>query len=377
VSRLTAIVVTTVFEPAFLDGYLEELRAADMEHDTRIVIVPDRKTPASVMRAAAAAKRNGYVVDCPGIEEQDEFLMRLGVSCDFIPYDSDNRRNVGYLMALEQGCEVLVSIDDDNYCRSGSDFVADHQVVGNPAADSEVCSSDGWFNACSLLASGGDVEVYPRGYPYFARRTQRTVKLSQPEQPGTVAMNAGLWLDDPDVDAVSRLSQGVKISDFRGRSVVLGPRVWSPINTQNTALTREAAMTYYYVRMGYPLKGLTIDRFGDILSGYLAQKCIKHVGDWIRVGSPVVEHRRTPHNLFKDLYHELAGMVLIEDFLPWLFEEPLEGSTYLEAYRSLATRMEDAAERFRGFIWDDGGRDFLRETARSMQMWVTTVQRWT
>ena len=72
------------------------------------------------------------------------------------------------------------------------------------------------------------------------------------------------------------------------KSLLLGENVWSPINTQNTALTREAAMTYYYVRMGYPLTGMRIDRYGDILSGYFIQKCVKHleqdIPHWISGG---------------------------------------------------------------------------------------------
>ena len=138
---------------------------------------------------------------------------------------------------------------------------------------------------------------------------------------------------------------------------------------------REAALTYYYVKMRFPLKGLTIDRFGDILSGYLTQKCVKHLGYGVRLGSPVVDHRRTPHNLFKDLYHELAGIVLIEEFIPWLIEAKLEGATALEAYASLASQMHSAADKFTGFIWDDGGRDFLRQTASNMETWIKVVQK--
>jgi len=331
----TAIVVTTIFEPAFLAGYLENLRENGRAEDTSIYVIIDRKTPPSVARAAEDARKAGFDVRCPSLDGQERFLHRLDVPDDFIPYDSDNRRNIGFLMALEQGCDVLVSIDDDNYCRAESDFVGEHRSIGNRAADAEVSSSDGWFNICSLLETDVAVEVFPRGFPYFARKTRRHIRLEPPADPSPVAMNAGLWLDDPDVDAVSRLSPGPRMHGFSGKSVLLGREVWSPINTQNTALSREAALSYYYVRMGYPLQGMTLDRYGDILSGYFTQKCIKHLGQTIRVGTPVADHRRTPHNLFKDLYHELAGMVLIEELLPWLIEEPLEGSTYLETYASL------------------------------------------
>jgi hypothetical protein len=122
------------------------------------------------------------------------------------------------------------------------------------------------------------------------------------------------------------------------------------------------------------LQGLRIDRFGDILSGYLTQKVVKHLGQGVRIGTPVVDHHRTQHNLFKDLYHELAWIVLIEEFVPWLIEARLDGDSPLESYRSPASQMADSADQFRGFIWDDGGREFLRETAALMTTWVGIIE---
>jgi len=375
ITRQTAIVVTTIFEPEFLAGFLADLSENGRADTTSLVIIGDRKTPPSVAEAAAAARRQGYAVECPTLEEQDQFLRRLDVADQFIPYNSDNRRNIGFLMALESGCEVLISIDDDNFCSPGVDFAGAHQVVGSEVTADVVESSDRWFNICSLLKTDAAGETFARGFPYFAQRQRRQVQSIDSPQPLKVAVNAGLWLDEPDVDAVFRLAQRPKVESYSGQVAVLGPDVWSPVNTQNTALTREAALTYYYIRMGFPLRGLSIDRFGDILSGYFTQKCVKHLGQAIRFGDPILDHRRTPHNLFKDLYHELAGIVLIEEFLPWLMEVPLEGTTSLAAYQSLAQRMADDAAQFTGFIWDDGGRDFLRETAGRMQQWVRVVQR--
>jgi hypothetical protein len=386
---MTSIVLTTIYEPAFLRGYLDALRDGRLSDETSITIIPDRKTVPSVQHAALAAQQEGFRVTCPTLEEQEGFLRRLGVPMDFIPYNSDNRRNVGFLMALDQGCDVLISIDDDNYCPAGTRFVEEHLVVGRTTTDPVVRSSDGWFNICNLLKSeqqGGQShgdpaaaqpveagDIFPRGFPYFAQRMHRKVELAHDTAPLPIAMNAGLWLDEPDVDAIYRLCRRPKVRTFKGPSVIMGPDVWSPINTQNTALTRAAALTYYYIRMGFPLQGLEIDRYGDILSGYLTQKCVKHLGHGIRIGTPILDHRRSPHNLFKDLYHELAGMVLLEELVPWLREEKLSGSTYPEAYACLAEGLANATGKFKGFIWDQGGREFLADTARCMKIWGKAV----
>lgn len=368
------IVVTTIFEPKFLAGYLDSIEKFGRSKTTGIVVIIDKKTPASVAVACAEAKQKGFHVFCPTLSEQEELLAKWGAPADYIPYNTDNRRNIGFLLALELGCERMISIDDDNFCLPGNDFIGDHGIVGSIANGTETNSSDPWFNICSLLKTNVPQEIFARGFPYAAQRAQRS--LSKSATPANrIGLNAGLWLDDPDVDALYRLSQRPSIVGTTGENVLLGNKTWSPINTQNTALIREAIAGYYYVRMGFALKGLTIDRFGDILSGYLVQKCLKHCGYAIRLGTPAVDHKRTTHNLFKDLYHELAGIVLIEEFVPWLQEVKLSGGSIAETYADLATRIGEKSSEFKGFIWDDGGRDFLLDLSKNMQTWLKLIQR--
>jgi hypothetical protein len=371
-SRKAALVVTTIFEPnflpAFADNFLRHGRAADVQ----IIVIPDRKTPPSVGRACQQAAREGLRTRCPALDEQDAFLKRLGVPADWIPLDSDNRRNVGYLLALAEGCDFVLSIDDDNFCRDSEDFYSVHAIVGTEMSANVRHGSDGWLNLCDSLTFTTAPTPFPRGFPYSRRREPREIRRETAK--ARVALNAGLWLDDPDVDAVGRLESRPKALTYHDTPFVLGPNTWSPINTQNTAISRAAMAAYYYVRMGFAIEGLKIDRYGDILSGYFAQKCIRHLGEAVRVGDPICDHRRTPHNLFKDLYHELAGMVLIEELTPWLIELKLSGRTYAEAYACLADELAAAAEKFRGFVFDQGGRDFLTATAGHMRNWLRALR---
>jgi hypothetical protein len=374
-TRKIDLVVTTIFEPSWLDGYLTDLKGFDGRDRVTLRIVCDRKTPASVWAAAADARAAGFDVSCPTLDEQAAYLTSLAVPEDFIPWNTDNRRNIGFLQAWEHGADVVISIDDDNYCRPGSEFFATHLVVGTVAGDDLARHAPtGWFNICSLLEIDGNPSVFPRGFPYAARASATGNEVDI-DASAVIAFNAGLWLCDPDVDAVTRLSLHPVATAASDEAVLLGEDTWSPINTQNTALTRDALPAYYYVRMGFPIQGMRIDRYGDILSGYFLQKCAKHVGDVARVGSPVADHIRTPHNLMQDLYHELAGMVLIEDLVPWLQQLQLSGSSYTDAYESLADALAHAAAEFRGFVWDQGGRDFLAETARNMGIWRDALRR--
>lgn len=377
-SRRTDIVVTTIFEPAWLDGYLDNIAEYGRTDEVTIRIICDRKTPRSVWQAADEARQRGFRVDCPELDEQEAFLRSLGIA-DLVPWNTDNRRNIGFLRAWESGAEVLISIDDDNYCREGSDFVGSHHVVGRRASAGDEAGLAGgdWFNICSLLEVEPAARVYPRGFPYAAKGVQeaRITPAFGGDPNAVIAMNAGLWLADPDTDAITRLALNPRVVNASTTAVLFEPRIWTPVNTQNTALVRDAVPAYYYVRMGFELQGMQIDRFGDILSGYFAQACAKRLGHLVRVGGPIVEHRRTPHNLFKDLHQELAGIVLIEDLLPWLQEAPLTGATYGELYADLAEQLLEVAGSFTGMVWDQGGRDFLVDTARCMQAWLGAIDR--
>src|SRR5205807_10425990 len=108
----------------------------------------DRKTPASVSVACADAARRGFRVQCPTLDEQETFLAKFPSMKGRIPYDSDNRRNVGFLMALERGAELLISIDDDNYCLDDSDFAGEHLAAGETIDLAATESSDGWIHLC-------------------------------------------------------------------------------------------------------------------------------------------------------------------------------------------------------------------------------------
>lgn len=365
------IVVTTINTGEFLDDYCTQADAEGVLDRLRVVVIPDRKTPPELYQRCAQLAKRGFDVHCPTLSEQENYLKKFGKFGPLVPYNSDNRRNIGFLMALEWGCQVLFSIDDDNYCVGQTyDIVA--AVCGESVTLPAVYSSDGWFNICELLETEPNYRVYPRGFPYHKRH--KVSELNFREDAGTVRLNAGLWLQDPDLDAITWLAAPVRASKFRGKSLLLGKNIWSPINTQNTAVHRDLVVGYYFVRMGYPLAGLPIDRYGDIFSGYLVLACIQHMGDRVRIGTPVANHRRNAHNHMKDLAGELACIFVLEDFLAWLPTARLEGTTYSDTYLSLADAIDDQVERFNGSIWTEATRGFFHQMSYCMRQWTTACR---
>jgi hypothetical protein len=369
------LVLTTVSEPLVLESYFANFSLYGHLDQVEVFVIPDRKTPSTVYEYCRAFNRRGLKVYCPTLDEQEDFLSRIQLPSHFIPYNSDNRRNVGYLMALESGVDFIISIDDDNFCILDTDFWAEHSIVcQQDVLVEEVDAETGWFNICSLLEFDKSAIPYPRGFPYFARHNLERVKRQLKHV--NIHINAGLWLRDPDMDAISWLVAPARAVRFCNQSIVMGLNTWAPINTQNTALRREAVSAYYFVKMGYPLGGLGhIDRYGDIFSGYFVQICTRHLGGRVRYGSPVVEHRRNTHNYLADATKELACIMVLEDLLPALTELKLEGSTYHELYTALSYALEDIVEHLSGTIWNDATRAYFHQMAYYMRLWAKITSR--
>jgi hypothetical protein len=363
------LVLTTINDPVLLDDYLANFTRFGHLDNIEIILAPDRKTPEAAYARCSELSRRGLPCRCPTLDDQEGFLKKIGAPAGWIPYNSDNRRNIGYLMAYAAGSDFLISIDDDNYCRPEEDFFAEHAVVcQGPSVQTVADSANGFLDICSLLEMEKPGPVYARGFPYRLRHLDEHRQLQ--DRQVDVQINAGLWLLDPDIDGVTWLVAKPKVKAFKGTSLVLGPKTWSPVNTQNTSLIGSAIPAYYFIRMGYPLSGMPIDRYGDIFSGYFVQACAKQMGAAVRVGTPIAEHKRNSHNYMKDATNEWACILVLEDLLPWLTQLRLTGSSYAECFRSLSFAIEDAVEDFRGPIWTDVTRGYFHQMAYHMRVWL-------
>lgn len=361
-----SLVMTTIGDGKILEPISEQTIWLEAMDELAIIVIPDRKTPRELFNRCDELKKCGFEISCPTITEQNGFLKKLNFSPHLIPYDSDNRRNIGYLMALNQGSEVIVSLDDDNYPVQS---IRNYLTVGYDLSVPALYSTIGWINICDLLRMDKDYKVYPRGFPYYKRHLE--YEISSKQESGRIGLNLGLWIGDPDFDALTWLSTPTKSISFKGQSFLLGKGMWTPINSQNTAIHRDLMPSYYYIRMG-----TGIERFGDIFSGYFVQKCMECMGDRVRIGTPITMHKRNKHDFFKDLYPgEIKGILILEELLPWLGEVKLIGSTYAEAYLCLADRLDIQMPYFNGSIWTDEVKHYFSDMTLWMREWVKVCQR--
>jgi len=132
-------------------------------------------------------------------------------------------------------------------------------------------------------------------------------------------VTAGLWLGDPDVDAMTWLSGGARSVAYAGPDrVVLDQATWMPVNTQNTSFARDVIPCFPWVPMGWALPGGSLERYGDVWAGYLMQALLVGTPFHVSLGRPLSEHRRNAHNLNDDLRKEFWGLMLTDWFVATL-----------------------------------------------------------
>jgi hypothetical protein len=375
-SAKLGVVVTTISKGEFLHHYARCIQQYGRPEEVTLYIVADVNTPQECADSAQIVGAKGVRIEYLDIAKQEQFLAPFSALAARIPFRSDNRRNVGYLMALRDRCDIIVSVDDDNLPLDGKVFFEEHGVVGTRQRLPQARSANGWFNLGVLLEttdfSGRSTVVYPRGFPFQKRVSDASAMphAGTPLAEGIVGVNVGLWLGEPDVDAVTRLATRCKTSAVMGGPLFLGVGQRSPINSQNTAIAFHAVPAYYFALQGRPIHGIRMDRFGDIFSGYFVQLCAEAVGHRVRVGPPTVQQDRNEHNLFKDLALELPGIVMLEAMVPLIEEALPRCASYADAYRLLAERIDDWSSRSHGFMWDQNATAYFRDLTSTMRLWV-------
>jgi hypothetical protein len=360
------IVLTTIAVPTLLRDYVKNF-AKHNTHDVGFIVIGDIPTPHEKARQLIKEINDqGFEAEYHDIASQKKWLRNLPQIAKIVPYRTDNRRNIGFLMAAEKKVEIIIAIDDDNYA-TDKDFFRYHNIVGKKVTMQTVTSTSGWFNPCTMLETDHGGLIYPRGYPFSKRHKE---KYTYTKTTGQVVMNMGLWTSDPDADAVTHLANPTKIVRMKMNceSIMLSRGTYSPINTQNTAFHRKVLPCYYYILMNANLKGLKIDRYGDIWSGFFVKKAIDKMDERVTIGQPMVDHKRNSHNYLKDLRHELWGMILTEEIVKWLEQLQLESKNYFDIYLEMANGLNKLKENFQEYAI----RKYLEKIARAMYIWVST-----
>jgi hypothetical protein len=330
-----AVTLTTIHKPTVLAKLVEVQQHT--KHHVDYIVVGDFKTPEGVREYVESFSTENTTAIYVGLDDTYNLLSLqqkiITALQQHIPQNSFARRNYADLYAYGKGYDIIIRIDDDNFPVS-NDFFDRHAVVGTSPFVLNIHSHSGWFNICDMLRETRKLRFYPRGHPFDQRwgggaTPSKSLALK-------IAVNCGLWIGDPDVDAITRLGRPIEATGLRREwpeQITLangyGQTTWAPINTQNTAFSRDTIPAAFIS----PYAG----RYDDIISGYFLRRIVDHMGEAVSYGRPLTRQNRNPHNLFDDLEKELHGMRIVSPLCEALRGTELKGKTYVGCYQELIT----------------------------------------
>lgn len=361
----TAIVTTTINVPQLLLKYAENAHYYG-HREVEFIVIGDRKSPAAASEFCKNLERF-YPCAYWDVAAQRERMSEFPDLWQHLPFDSIQRRNIGMLLAWESGADVIVTIDDDNFVTT-HDFIAHHAIAGTVRRQRAYGSTSGWFNVCSILRVDNNVEFYHRGFPQHTRWAEANDFVTEETITARVAVNAGLWLDDPDIDAITRMNRQPIVRGFIPEwsgNIALQPGTWSPFNSQNTAMMRDIIPAYFLS----PYVG----RYDDIWASYIVDRIAEHLGDVIAFGEPLVRQQRNPHDLWKDLNAERIGMQLTDEFCAALRGLSLDARTYSACFGEVTAKL--SATWLPGAKWSDEMRIARDRMLEGMNIWHSVFTR--
>ncbi|MDR3466410.1 MAG: STELLO glycosyltransferase family protein [Xanthobacteraceae bacterium] len=272
----TALVVTTINAP---NTILRALADGAERSGIDFIAIGDQKSPAD------------FALDgCRFLDLAAQSRLPFGFA-RACPVRHYSRKNIGYLVALSEGAEIIIETDDDNLPLDG--FWEDRQR--SIPARRQV--QRGWFNAYREFS---DANIWPRGFPLDEiAKSANYPPLSEVAAVDSPIQQA-LANGNPDVDAVYRLALPLP-QDFRSSSpIALGAGVWCPFNSQNTTWWKVAAPLLY-------LPSHCSFRMTDIWRSFVAQRIAWENGWCLTFQGPTVWQDRNEHNLMKDFEEEIPG----------------------------------------------------------------------
>ena len=270
------------------------------------VIVTSIAAPNSEMRdLASQCKARGYsfyvIGDVPSpadfsidgcefysLERQRAAGFKLA---EILPTRHYSRKNIGYLLAIQNRPSMMLETDDDNQPLPEF-WNARTQRLSAPAL-----SANGWTNVYGYFT---EANIWPRGLPLDAiqKLLPEFEKLAEMEL--DCPIQQGLANEDPDVDAIYRLLLPLPISFRTDRRLALGRGTWCPFNSQSTAWYPAAYPLLY-------LPSYCSFRMTDIWRSFVAQRIAWENGWSVLFKGPDVFQQRNEHNLMKDFADEVPG----------------------------------------------------------------------
>lgn len=271
-----SLVVTSIASP---NDALRRLAAGAQENQVEFILIGDVSSPDRF-----------ELEGCKFFSIRDQ-LARGFEFAKACPKKHYARKNIGYLLAIRNGADVILETDDDNLPYTEKFFSGFVRT-----ADASVLDTRDWVNIYRYFT---DANIWPRGFRLDAINAQIPDFDSLTSSLVDCPIQQGLADDDPDVDAIYRLALGESVM-FRGDRRVAVTNGWCPFNSQSTRWWRDAFPLMY-------LPAYCPFRMTDIWRSFIAQRICRENGWCILFHEPHVRQERNAHDLLKDFQDEISG----------------------------------------------------------------------
>lgn len=248
-------------------------------HNIPFIVIGDTKSPTDF---------NLQGCDYYSVEKQLTLPFKLA---KITPTRHYSRKNLGYLIAIKNGATELVETDDDNIPRK------EFWQSKNREVKSYRFENSGWVNVYYYFTKQF---IWPRGFPLEELQKKQIDTAILKFESINCPIQQGLADENPDVDAVYRLTYPLPLNFEIKTQLALGKNSWSPFNSQNTHWFKEAFALMY-------LPSYCSFRMTDIWRSYVAQRISWECGWSILYHEPTVWQERNEHNLMKDFEDEISG----------------------------------------------------------------------
>ena len=298
----TSLIITTI---GSLNKALKEFGMLCSKNDAEFIVIGDKKTTPELSGLFSRYQKEQQFKGGYYTAEQQQLMPFKIVSV--LPYNHYTRKNIGYLLAVRNGAEIILETDDDNYPQGNFNFQYSEMVNGNTV------SHIGWVNVYRYFTSE---HIWPRGFPLDLITTENP-KLGELKSVYS-PIQQYLANKNPDVDAVYRLviNKELTFNDL-DHSVVLNPYSWCPFNSQNTVWFKEVFPLLY-------LPSTCSFRMTDIIRSYIAQRILWTMDAQVSFGNATVYQERNEHSLIKDFQDEVSGYLNDKKIIQILTNEELK-----------------------------------------------------
>jgi len=248
------------------------------EHQVHFIIAGDTKSP-----------ENFDLKGCEylGIGTQQQLPFQLA---KLLPHKNYAKKNIAYLQAIQKGHDVIIETDDDNLP------LKEFWESRSSTLTGDLADTKNWVNVYHYFSENF---IWPRGFS-LNHLKEKTAELKLSNSTFFSPIQQTLVDENPDVDAIYRLSMLLPFYFKKRKTVVLGKESVCPFNSQNTTWFKEAFPLLY-------LPSYCSFRMCDIWRSFIAQRILWTNGWHLSFHSPNAYQQRNAHDLMLDFEEEISG----------------------------------------------------------------------